>query len=62
MRIRYMTQPKSRPPTFALFGNQLNALPQAYLRYLMNGLRDVFHLDGAPIFFVLRNAKNPYAD
>ncbi|MGA7712453.1 MAG: ribosome biogenesis GTPase Der [Rhizomicrobium sp.] len=62
VRIRYMTQPKSRPPTFALFGNQLNALPQAYLRYLMNGLRDVFHLDGAPIRFVLRNAKNPYAD
>ena len=62
VRIRYMTQPKSRPPTFALFGNQLNALPQAYLRYLMNGLREVFHLEGAPIRFVLRNAKNPFAD
>ena len=29
-----MTQPKARPPTFALFGNQLDALPEAYLRYL----------------------------
>jgi len=62
VRIRYMTQPKSRPPTFALFGNQLKALPDSYLRYLTNGLREVFHLEGAPIRFVLRNAKNPYAD
>ena len=48
VRIRYMTQPKSRPPTFALFGNQLKALPEAYLRYLANGLRESFHLEGAP--------------
>lgn len=62
VRIRYMTQPKSRPPTFALFGNQLNALPDAYLRYLTNGLRDSFHLEGAPLRMVLRTSKNPYAD
>jgi GTP-binding protein len=62
VRIRYMTQPKSRPPTFALFGNQLKALPEAYLRYLANGLRETFHLEGAPIRFLLRTAKNPYAD
>ena len=62
VRIRYMTQPKSRPPTFALFGNQMNALPEAYVRYLTNGLRDAFHLEGAPLRFVLRTAKNPYAD
>ena len=62
VRIRYMTQPKSRPPTFALFGNQLNALPEAYLRYLTNGLREVFHLEGAPLRLVLRTAKNPFAD
>jgi GTP-binding protein len=62
VRIRYMTQPKSRPPTFALFGNQLKALPEAYLRYLANSLRETFHLEGAPIRFLLRTAKNPYAD
>ncbi len=62
VRIRYMTQPKSRPPTFALFGNQLDALPEAYLRYLTNGLREAFHLEGTPLRFVLRTAKNPYAD
>jgi GTP-binding protein len=61
VRIRYMTQPKSRPPTFALFGNQLKALPEAYLRYLANSLRETFHLEGAPIRFLLRTAKNPYA-
>jgi GTP-binding protein len=37
IKIRYMTQPKSRPPYFALFGNQLVALPDAYKRYLVNG-------------------------
>ncbi|MDE2133654.1 MAG: ribosome biogenesis GTPase Der [Alphaproteobacteria bacterium] len=62
VRIRYMTQLKSRPPTFALFGTQLKALPEAYLRYLANGLRQAFHLEGAPLRFVLRTAKNPYAD
>jgi GTP-binding protein len=62
VRIRYMTQPKSRPPTFALFGNQLKALPDAYLRYLSNGLRESFHLEGAPIRLLLRTAKNPYAE
>ena len=60
IRIRYMTQTKARPPTFALFGNQLKALPQAYLRYLQNGLRDAFALKGTPIRFLLRQAKNPF--
>ena len=62
VRIRYMTQPKVRPPTFALFGNQLSALPDAYQRYLTNGLRDAFHLEGTPIRLRLRGSKNPYAE
>ena len=61
VRIRYMTQVKSRPPTFALFGNQLDALPEAYLRYLSNGLREAFGLKGTPLRFSVRNSKNPYA-
>jgi GTP-binding protein len=61
VRIRYMTQPKARPPTFALFGNQLKSLPPAYLRYLQKGLREAFGLQGAPIRFLLRGSKNPYA-
>ena len=62
VRVRYMTQPKVRPPTFALFGNQLAALPEAYQRYLVNGLREAFELAGTPIRLRLRGGKNPYAD
>ncbi|HEX3945913.1 MAG TPA: ribosome biogenesis GTPase Der [Rhizomicrobium sp.] len=61
VRIRYMTQPKARPPTFALFGNQLKALPDSYLRYLQNALRETFNLYGTPLRFSLRTTKNPYA-
>lgn len=62
IQIRYMTQVKSRPPTFVLFGNQLQALPESYLRYLTNGIREAFELPGTPIRISLRTAKNPYAD
>jgi GTP-binding protein len=60
VRIRYMTQAKARPPTFLLFGNQLDALPEAYLRYLQNGLRETFALKGTPLRFAVRNTRNPY--
>ena len=62
IRIRYMTQPKARPPSFVLFGNQLAQLPETYLRYLANGLRKAFKLTGTPIRFSTRSSKNPYAD
>jgi GTPase len=61
IRIRYMTQPKARPPNFALFGTQLNALPESWLRYLSNELRSQFDLAGSPIRFSLHSSKNPYA-
>jgi len=61
VRIRYMTQVKARPPSFTLFGNQLDALPEAYLRYLQNGLRENFDLKGTPLRFAVRNSRNPYA-
>jgi len=60
VRIRYMTQTKARPPTFTLFGNQLDALPEDYQRYLANGLRENFDLKGTPLRLVMRNTKNPY--
>jgi GTP-binding protein len=60
VRIRYMTQLKARPPTFALFGNQLDALPEDYQRYLVNGLRENFNLKGTPLRLIMRNTKNPY--
>src|SRR5918911_148058 len=60
IKIRYMTQAKARPPTFAVFGNQLDALPKSYTRYLVNGLREAFDLRGAPIRVMLRMGKNPF--
>ena len=62
VRVRYMTQAKTRPPTFALFGNQLKALPEHYLRYLGNEMRKSFGLEGIPLRFLLRTQKNPFAD
>ena len=60
IKIRYMTQLKSRPPHFAVFGNQLDALPKSYTRYLVNGLREAFELPGTPIRMSLRTGQNPY--
>jgi GTP-binding protein len=60
IKIRYATQVSARPPTFALFGNQLSRLPDSYLRYLMNALRESFDLAGVPIRLVRRGGRNPY--
>jgi GTPase len=60
IKIRYATQASARPPTFAIFGNQLKKLPDTYLRYLSNGMREDFDLAGVPIRFSLRGGKNPY--
>jgi GTP-binding protein len=60
IKIRYMTQVKARPPSFALFGNQLDALPKSYARYLVNGLRTTFDLPGVPIRMALRSGGNPF--
>ena len=61
LRLDYMTQPKSRPPNFVLFGSRTSTLPDAYRRYLVNGLRDWFGLPGTPIRLTLRTKSNPYA-
>jgi len=60
IKIRYATQANARPPTFAIFGNQLSKMPESYVRYLMNGLREAFDLGGVPIRFSLRGGKNPF--
>lgn len=60
IKIRYATQANARPPTFAVFGNQLSKLPESYVRYLMNALRKDFELWGTPIRFSLRGGKNPF--
>ncbi len=61
IKIRYMTQTKARPPTFVVFVSRPSALPAAYTRYLINGLRDTFGFEGAPIRLLMRKGENPYA-
>ena len=61
LRIRYMTQIKTRPPTFALFVSRPADLPESYLRYLTTGLRTDFGLWGIPVRMVMRKGDNPYA-
>src|SRR3984893_1124295 len=61
IKIRYMTQLRARPPYFILFGNQLDALPASYERFLANGLRQAFDLPGVPIRISKKTSDNPYA-
>ncbi len=61
VRLDYITQPKSRPPTFVLFSSRASSLPETYRRYLVNGLREAFALPGTPIRLTLRAKANPYA-
>jgi GTP-binding protein len=60
IKMRYATQVKSRPPHFAIFGNQLSGLPDSYTRYLINSLRETFALPGTPIRVSLRETQNPF--
>ncbi len=62
IKLRYMTQVKARPPTFALFVSTPEELPESYLRFLAQGLRDTFGLVGVPLRFLMRKPKNPYVD
>lgn len=60
IKLRYMTQAKARPPTFVLFGTRTDALPESYMRYLVNGVREAFEMPGVPIRFTFREPENPF--
>ncbi len=62
IKIRYVTQASTRPPTFIAFCQRAEAMPKSYLKYLTNSLRDAFDLPGVPIRFNLRKGENPFAD
>ena len=62
IRLRYMTQAKTRPPAFVIKCSLPEDVPKAYERYLINGLRDDFDMPGTPIRVFLRKQDNPYAD
>lgn len=60
LKLRYMTQAKIRPPSFIVFASRPQSLPESYVRYLVNGLRDAFGIAGSPIRLWVRGGKNPY--
>ena len=60
IKLRYITQVKTRPPTFAAFANRPEVVADSYRRYLINSLREKFSLEGIPIRLVLRRNDNPY--
>ena len=62
IKLRYITQASSRPPTFVAFSSQAGRLPDAYIKYLINSLREAFDLPGTPIRFHLRKPDNPFAE
>ncbi len=61
-KLRYMTQINTRPPTFAMWLSSPKDLPDSYVRYMTNKIREDFDLPGTPIRILLRKSKNPYAD
>ena len=61
IKLRYITQAKTRPPGFVLFGTRLDQLPESYRRYLVNGIRRELGFDAVPIRLTLRSPKNPFA-
>ena len=60
LRLNYITQAKSRPPSFVVFCTRADAVPDAYKRYLLNSLRETFDLPGTPIRLALREKANPF--
>ena len=61
LRLNYMTQTKARPPSFVVFCTRADAVPESYLRYLVNGMRTALELPGTPIRITLREKANPFA-
>ncbi|MDW6020831.1 ribosome biogenesis GTPase Der [Mesorhizobium sp. BAC0120] len=61
LKVKYVTQAKTRPPGFVVSCSRPEAMPQSYVRYLANSLREAFEMPGVPIRMVLRGSENPYA-
>jgi GTP-binding protein len=61
LKLNYITQTKARPPSFVLFCSRADAVPNSYLRYLTNSVREAFDLPGTPVRITLREKQNPFA-
>jgi len=62
IKLRYITQAKTRPPSFVIFGTRVDDLPESYRRYLTNGIRRELGFGGIPIRLIIKAPKNPYHD
>jgi GTP-binding protein len=62
IKLRYMTQAKTRPPTFVVFASRPEKLPESYSRYLVNALREDFEMPGVPLRLHTKKGENPYAN
>jgi GTP-binding protein len=60
IKLRYITQVNTRPPSFVLFGTRVDQLPDSYLRYLVNGIRRELGFGAVPVRLQARASKNPY--
>jgi GTP-binding protein len=60
IKLRYITQVKSRPPAFVVFGTRVDMLPESYRRYLLNSMRRDLNLGPIPLRLSMRASKNPY--
>ena len=60
IKLRYITQVKTRPPSFVVFGNRVDELPESYRRYLVNALRRDLKLGPVPLRLTLRGSRNPF--
>jgi GTP-binding protein len=61
IKLRYITQIKTRPPSFVIFGTRLDDLPSSYERYLVNSIRKDLGFGAVPVRLTLRSAKNPFS-
>lgn len=62
IKLKYISQTNTRPPTFAVFANRSEHLPASYEKYLLNNLRKSFDFDGIPLRIFIRQRKNPYVE
>ena len=60
IKMRYVTQVKTRPPSFVLFGTRVDQIPESYRRYLVNSMRKEFGLGAVPVRLTMRAPKNPF--
>lgn len=60
IKLRYLTQARTRPPSFVVFGTRLDQLPESYRRYLVNGIRRELGFGAVPVRLTWRSPKNPY--